>query len=123
MPALEIEARVAEAARAASPASNRQGWHGLHQPKASGRGASTDAPAVRPSGYDATLRAAIERVVMSRTTIEIELAEGMTSDDQNRILIIPWTPLASPPPRDHPRRGRTTLRRASDENRSARGPH
>ena len=29
---------------------------------------------------------------MSRTTIEIELAEGMTSDDQNRILIIPWTP-------------------------------
>ena len=35
---------------------------------------------------------AIERVVMSRTTIEIELAEGMTSDDQNRILIIPWTP-------------------------------
>jgi hypothetical protein len=36
--------------------------------------------------------AAIERVVMSRTTIEIELAEGMTSDDQNRILIIPWTP-------------------------------
>ena len=29
---------------------------------------------------------------MSRTTIEIELAEGMASDDQNRILIIPWTP-------------------------------
>jgi site-specific DNA recombinase len=47
---------------------------------------------VRPSDYDVTLRAAIERVVISRTTIEIELAEGMTSDDQNRILIIPWTP-------------------------------
>jgi hypothetical protein len=47
---------------------------------------------VRPSDYDATLRAAIERVVISRTTIEIELAEGMASDDQNRILIIPWTP-------------------------------
>ena len=29
---------------------------------------------------------------MSRTTIEIELAEGMAGDDQNRILIIPWTP-------------------------------
>jgi site-specific DNA recombinase len=29
---------------------------------------------------------------MSRTTIEIELAEGMANDDQNRILIIPWTP-------------------------------
>ena len=92
VPALEIEARVAEAARAASSASNRQGWHGLHQPKASGRGASTNSPAGRPSDYDATLRAAIERVVISRTTIEIELAEGMASDDQNRILIIPWTP-------------------------------
>jgi hypothetical protein len=53
---------------------------------------------VRPSDY-ATLHAAIERVVMSRTTIEIELAEGMASDDQNRILIIPWTP-----PSPHPRR-------------------
>ena len=91
-PALEIEARVAEAARAASSATNRHRWHGLDQPRASGRTASTDSPAVRPSDDDATLRAAIERVVMSRTTIEIELAEGMTSDDQNRILIIPWTP-------------------------------
>ena len=49
VPALEIERRVAEAVRAASSASNRQGWHALHQPKASGRGASTDSPAVRPS--------------------------------------------------------------------------
>jgi hypothetical protein len=47
---------------------------------------------VRPRDDDATLRAAIERVVISRTTIEVELAEGMASDDQNRILIIPWTP-------------------------------
>jgi site-specific DNA recombinase len=92
VPALEIERQVAEAVRAASPASNRQGRQELHQPKASGRGASTDFPAVRPSDDDATLRAAIERVVMSRTTIEIELAEGVASDDQNRILIIPWTP-------------------------------
>jgi hypothetical protein len=91
-PALEIERQVAEAVRAAPPASNRQGWHELHQPKARGHNASTDSPAVRPSDYDVTLRAAIERVVMSRTTIEIELAEGIASDDQNRILIIPWTP-------------------------------
>jgi hypothetical protein len=40
-------------------------------------------PAARPSDYDVTLRAAIERVVMSRTTIKIELAEGMASDDQS----------------------------------------
>ena len=92
VPALEIERWVAEAVRAASSVSNRQDWHALHQPKASGHGASTDSPAVRSSDHDATLRAAIERVVISRTTIEIELAEGMASDDQNRILIIPWTP-------------------------------
>jgi site-specific DNA recombinase len=92
VPALEIERRVAEAVRAASSASKRQGWQGLHQAKAGGHAASIDARAVRPSDYDATLRAAIERVVMSRTTIEIELAEATASDDQNRILIIPWTP-------------------------------
>jgi hypothetical protein len=91
-PALEIERLVAEAVSAASPASNRRGRHELHQPKASGRGASTDSPAAPPTDYDATLRAAIERVVMSRTTIEIELTEGMARDDQDRILIIAWTP-------------------------------
>jgi hypothetical protein len=47
---------------------------------------------VHPSDHDATLRAAIERVAISRTTIEIELTEGMASYGQNRILIIPWTP-------------------------------
>jgi site-specific DNA recombinase len=91
-PALEIERQVAEAVRAASSASNRQGWHALHRPKASGHGASTDSATVHPSDDDAALRAAIERVVMSRTTIEIGLAEGMTSDNQNRILIVAWTP-------------------------------
>jgi site-specific DNA recombinase len=37
VPALEIEARVAEATCAASPASNRQGRHGLHHPNAQPR--------------------------------------------------------------------------------------
>ena len=69
--AVEIEARVAEAARAASPVSNRQGRHALHQPKANGRGASTDSPAVRPSDDDATVRAAIERVVLSWQAIDL----------------------------------------------------
>ena len=114
VPALEIEARIAEAARAASPASNRQGRLELHQPKASGRGASTDSPAAPPSDDDATLRAAIERVVMSRTTIEIELAEGMTSDDQNRILIIPRTP-----PSPHRRR---EINQGAGERPGAMGP-
>jgi site-specific DNA recombinase len=91
-PALEIERRVAEALRAASPASHRQDRQELDQPRARGHGASTDSPAAPQSGDDATLRVAIERVVMSRTTIGIELAEGTASDDQSRILIIPWTP-------------------------------
>jgi site-specific DNA recombinase len=69
---------------------------------------------VHPSDDDATLRAAIERVVMSRTTIEIELAEGMTSDDQNRILIIPWTP-----PSHHRRR---EIIQGEDERPCAMGP-
>ena len=34
----------------------------------------------------------LERVAVSRTTIEIELAESAAGDDQNRVLIIPWTP-------------------------------
>jgi hypothetical protein len=121
--ALEIERQVAEAVpvRAASPASKRQGWgwQELHQPKASGHGASTDAPAVPPTDYAVTLRAAVERVVMSRTTIEIELAGGMTSDDQNRILIIPWTP-----PSPHRRReiiqGEGARPSAAPSNRSPR---
>ena len=124
VPALEIEARVAEAARAVSSASNRQGWQELHQPKASGRGALTDSPVAPPSDYEATLRATIERVVLSRTTIEIELAEGMASDDQNSHPDHPLDAAVTlPSPRDHPRRGRQPLRHASDENRSARGPH
>ncbi|HZZ25225.1 MAG TPA: hypothetical protein VFE60_22865 [Roseiarcus sp.] len=44
--------------------------------RASGHGASTDSPAAPPTDYAVTQRAAIERVVMSRTTIEIELAEA-----------------------------------------------
>jgi site-specific DNA recombinase len=40
----------------------------------------------------ANVRAAVERVVISQTTIEIELFEERVADDQNRTLIIPWTP-------------------------------
>jgi hypothetical protein len=40
----------------------------------------------------ADLSTAVERIVISRTSIEIELAEGMVREDQNRIQIIPWTP-------------------------------
>ena len=114
VPALKIERWVAEAVRAASSASNRQGWQELHQPEASCHGASTDAPTAHPTDYDVILRAAIERVVMSRTTVEIELAEGMASDDQTRILIIPWTP-----PSPHRRR---EIIQGEDDRPAAIGP-
>jgi site-specific DNA recombinase len=56
--------------------------------------APADRAAMRRGAVDnfTNLRAAIERVVISQTTIEIELAEEIVGDDQNRILIIPWTP-------------------------------
>jgi DNA invertase Pin-like site-specific DNA recombinase len=71
VPALEIERRVRQAVRRAA-----------------------SAPAVRSvaAKADTNPRAAVERVVISRTTIRIELAEEIAGDDQNRILIIPWTP-------------------------------
>ena len=47
-------------------------------------------------------------------TIEIELAEGIASDDQNRILIIPWTP-----PSPHHRR---EIIQGEGERPSAMGP-
>jgi site-specific DNA recombinase len=95
-PALEIERLVTDAVCAASSASDRQHSSGLHsaQRDTSGRGTSSDLPAARFSAgdLDANLGAIVERVVVSRTTIEIELAESAAADDHNRILIIPWAP-------------------------------
>src|SRR5271165_3361399 len=88
VPALEIERRVTEAVRAASAASDRQRSSGLHsaQRGASGCGTSSDLPTARLSAVDldANLGAAVERVVVTRTTIEIELAESAAGDDQRR---------------------------------------
>ena len=112
MPALEIERRVTEAVHAASSASDGQRSSGLHssQRGASGSRASTDLPntRLRAIDRDAKLRAAVERVVVSRTTIEIELAESAVGDDQNRILIIPWMPPS-------PQRCREIIRGAGEQ--------
>jgi hypothetical protein len=95
VPALEIERRVAEALRGALSASIGQPWSAspTGQRKTSSN-APADLAAMRRSAVDnaADLRAAVERVVLSQTKIEIELAESAAGDDQNRILIIPWTP-------------------------------
>jgi len=96
VPALEIERQVTEAVRAALSASDRQRPSGLHSALhgASGSRAPTDLSnaRLRAAGHEIALRAAVERVVVSRTTIEIELAENVVGGEQNRILIIPWTP-------------------------------
>jgi site-specific DNA recombinase len=40
---------------------------------------------------DATVWSAlVERVVISHTMIEVEVAEGRVADDQNRLVIVPW---------------------------------
>ena len=92
---MEIELRVTEAARAALSCDHQHSSAPQNAHRGTSRpGASADLP---PAGQpaidpDVDLRAAIERVVISRTTIEIELSEGSAGDDQNGILIIPWTP-------------------------------
>lgn len=93
VPAIEVERSVAEAVHGAFSDPKRSPGSRSDHRGASRPGASADRPAVRQPGVDpANLLAAIERIVISRTTIEIELAEGVAGDDQNRIVIVPWTP-------------------------------
>jgi hypothetical protein len=47
-----------------------------------------------PLDPGADLRAAVERITIRCTTLEIQLAEGMAEDSSDRILVIPWTPPA-----------------------------
>src|SRR5271163_145368 len=96
--AAEIERKVREAVRAALSDSDRQlaigsqgGQRRTNQP-----GAPTDFPAptkAAPSGATepaVDLRAVVERVMITRTTIEIELGEAIAGEDQDRM--IRWTP-------------------------------
>jgi hypothetical protein len=48
------------------------------------------SPSVLDPGAD--LLAVVERITISRATLEIELAEGMAEDSSERILVIPWAP-------------------------------
>jgi site-specific DNA recombinase len=96
VPSLEIERRVAEAVREALSAFDGQRSGGSRTgPKTTS--APANPAAVSWSGVDnfVNLRAAVERVVISQTTIEIELTETVGGDHENRILTIPWT-LPSP---------------------------
>jgi hypothetical protein len=47
-----------------------------------------------PLDPGADLSAAVERITIRCTTLEIQLAEGMAEDSSDRILVVPWTPPA-----------------------------
>jgi hypothetical protein len=91
---MEIEGRVTEAVQAILSASDGQRSSESLAARRKTSSAPADLAAGRRGAVDnvANLRAAVERVVISQTTFEIELAEGVTADDQNRIVIVPWTP-------------------------------
>jgi hypothetical protein len=94
VPAIEIERRVAEAAREALSASDGQRSSGSLTGQRKMSSAPADLAAMRRAAVEnvANLHAAVERVVISQTTIEIELAEEVVAEDQNRIRVVPWRP-------------------------------
>jgi site-specific DNA recombinase len=97
VPAVDLERRVVDAVRAAAPANLRE--RSLETEithRASFRSVAIDSAAVgsSPCVFDpgADLHAAVERITIRRTLLEIELIEAMVEDPPGRILIIPWTP-------------------------------
>jgi site-specific DNA recombinase len=98
VPAMELEHRVVDAVRGAAPT---HPWERSieteiirrvsNRPVATVNSAAVgSSPRVLDPGAD--LRAAVERITIRRTTLEIQLAEGMAEDSPDRILVIPWTP-------------------------------
>jgi hypothetical protein len=91
---MEIERPVAEAVRGALVDSEGQNSIGSPTDQRKTSSSRTNVDAIGRGAVDkvANTRTAVEPVVISRTTIEIELAEERVADDQNRIIAIPWTP-------------------------------
>jgi hypothetical protein len=97
VPAMELERRVVDAVRGAAPTDPRERSIETQITRpVSDRPVALNSPAVRsslcPLDPGADLRAAVERITIRCTTLEIQLAEGMAEDSSDRILIIPWTP-------------------------------
>jgi site-specific DNA recombinase len=98
VPAIELERRVVDAVRGAAPTDPRERSieAGIirrvsDRPVATVNSAAVgSSPRVLDPGAD--ICAAVERVTIRRTTLEILLAEGMAEDSSDRILVIPWTP-------------------------------
>jgi site-specific DNA recombinase len=98
VPAMELERRVVDAVRGAAPMDPRERLieakiirHVSDRSVATINSAAVgSSPCLLDPGAD--IRAAVERITIRHTTLEIELAEGIAEDSSDRILVIPWTP-------------------------------
>jgi site-specific DNA recombinase len=100
VPAMEIERRVVEAVRGATPSPLPKRSIGMQSiQRVSGHpvdamGFDTAASASPSDAFDPgrDLGAAVERITIRRTTLQIQLAEGMAGESPDRALVVPWTP-------------------------------
>ncbi|MGO8919731.1 MAG: recombinase family protein [Stellaceae bacterium] len=99
--AMEIERRVVEAVRGAAPSDHLERSIGRQSIQRVSRHPGADVAAIgidaaasasSSCAFDVDARAAVGRVTIRRTTLEIQFAEGMTGDAPDRVLVIPWTP-------------------------------
>jgi site-specific DNA recombinase len=93
VPAIELERRVVEAVRGAAPTDRRErsiGTQIIRRVSDRPSAAVGSLPCALDPGAD--LRAAVERITIRRTTLEIQFAEGTAEDPPDRIIVVPWTP-------------------------------
>jgi len=91
VPAAEIEKQVMEAVRSVTPVPARSIGLAGADPIAGSDGAMIRSRPGAPE-LDVELRAAIQRVTIRRTAIEITLTDAVAAESQDRILTVPWTP-------------------------------
>ena len=95
--AMEIERRVIDAVRGVAPALvpersiGRQSIQGVGRPAATIDGAPTAAP-FNVFDFGGDVRAAVERITIRRTALEIQLAQEIAGEAPDRIMLVPWTP-------------------------------
>ncbi len=99
--AMESERRVVEAVRGAAPSDHLERSIGRQSIQRVSRHPGADVTAIgidaaasasSSCAFDVDPRAAVGRVTIRRTTLEIQFAEGVAGDSSDRILVIPWTP-------------------------------
>jgi site-specific DNA recombinase len=96
VPAMEIERRVIDAVRGATRSHISERSIGRQSIQGIGRHAAAIDCAARPApsnvfdfGDDG--RAAVERITIGRTALEIQLAQEIAGEAPGGILLVPWT--------------------------------